>query len=105
MLKKTLSLLIFLLFVFTWTFSAYAGPGDDPEPRGHPWNDVKGIRPVPENDGIRLFIGFKLNWMPHLTVVVYKIDYQSLRKVQEMTKKEVGKGEAKSSQNQKYLKK
>ncbi len=99
MLKKILSLLILFLFIFSLTFSAYPGSGDDePDPRGHPWDDIKGIQPVPGNDGIFLIIDWNFNWAPYFTVLVYKTHSQSLGQVQERTKKEVRKGEAKSFQ-------
>lgn len=99
MLKKILSLLILLFFVFSLTFSAYPGSGDDePETKGHPWDDVTLITPLPEDEGSCLIISWNFNWMPYFTVLVYKTNSCSLGQVQERTKKEIRKGEAKSFQ-------
>lgn len=98
MLKKILSLLFLFLFVFSFTFSAYPDSEDEPDPRGHPWDDVNGIQPVPGNDGIFLIIDWNFNWAPYFTVLVYKTNSCSSEQLQERTKKEVRKGEAKSFQ-------
>jgi len=93
-----LSLLFLFLFVFSFTFSAYPGSEDEPDPRGHPWDDIKRIQPVPENEDWYVVINLNFNWMPYFTILAYKTNSCSSGQVQERTKKEVRKGEAKSFQ-------
>jgi len=105
MLKKLLSLLTFLILIFSLTFSVYPDSGDEPDLEGHPWNDTHGtIQPVPE-EYVRLIFFWDFNLAPHFSLMIYKNHSQPSWQVQEMTKKQVTRGEKKISQNSKYLRK
>jgi hypothetical protein len=105
MLKKILSLLIFLILTFLLIFSVYPGPGEEPDTEGHPWSDSQGtIEPVPE-EHVRLIFVWNFNPVPHFTFMFLK-DYQTpSQQYQKVTKREVSKGKDEISQRIKDLRK
>lgn len=105
MLKKILSLLIFLILTFSFIFSVYPGPGEEPGTEGHPWSDTQGtIAPVPE-ENVRLIFVWNFNPVPHFTLMFFK-DYQTPSwQTQKVTKREVSIGKDEISQRLKDLRK
>ena len=103
MLKKILSLLIFLILTFSLIFSVYPGPGEEPDIEGHPWSDTRGtIAPVPE-EHVRLIFVWNFNPVPHFTLMFFKNNQVPSQQTQKVTKREVSKGKDEISQRHKEL--